>query len=114
MDLPRLHGIVPPAAHPAEPDGSIDEAALARLVEFQIGAGVHGLWVLGTTARFDLLPDDRQRRVAEVVAEVDRRAGPAGPQRLRHGDRPDPGPRRRCSTTCPTTITRSCRPGISR
>jgi 4-hydroxy-tetrahydrodipicolinate synthase len=69
MDLPRLHGIVPPLPTPLHEDESIDEASLTRLVEFQLSAGVHGLWVLGTTARFDLVPDDRQRRVAEVVAE---------------------------------------------
>jgi dihydrodipicolinate synthase/N-acetylneuraminate lyase len=69
MDLPTLHGIIPPLATPLKPDGSLDEKALACLVEFQIGAGVHGLWVLGTTARFDLLPDAVHRRVAEVVAE---------------------------------------------
>lgn len=68
MELPRLHGIVPPLATPLKADGSLDEAALARMVDFLIGAGVHGLWVLGTTARFDLLTDDRQRRVAEIVA----------------------------------------------
>ena len=68
MELPHLHGIIPPLATPLKTDGSLDEAALARLVEFQIKAGVHGLWVLGTTARFDLLTDERQRRVAEVVA----------------------------------------------
>ena len=70
MDLPRLHGIIPPLATPLKPDGSLDEAALARLVEFQIGAGVHGLWVLGTTARFDLLTDATMRRIAEIVAQV--------------------------------------------
>ena len=68
MDLPRLHGIIPPLATPLTLDGSLDEPALARLVDFQIAAGVHGLWVLGTTARFDLIADDRQRRIAEVVA----------------------------------------------
>ena len=68
MDLPRLHGIIPPLATPLKLDGSLDEEALSRLVEFQIGAGVHGLWVLGTTARFDLLTDSMHRRVAEVVA----------------------------------------------
>jgi dihydrodipicolinate synthase/N-acetylneuraminate lyase len=70
MDLPRLHGIIPPLATPLKLDGSLDEKALARLVEFQIGAGVHGLWVLGTTARFDLLTDAQHRRIAEIVAEV--------------------------------------------
>lgn len=65
MSLPRLHGIVPPLPTPLSPDESIDLAAVERLVEFQITAGVHGLWVLGTTARFDLVPDADQRLVAE-------------------------------------------------
>ena len=70
MDLPRLHGIIPPLATPLKTDGSLDETSLAKLVEFQIKAGVHGLWVLGTTAKFDLLTDARQRRIAEIVANV--------------------------------------------
>ena len=70
MDLPRLHGIVPPLATPLKPDGKLDDEALAKLVEFQINAGVHGLWVLGTTAKFDLLTDATQRRVAEVVSST--------------------------------------------
>jgi 4-hydroxy-tetrahydrodipicolinate synthase len=72
MDLPRLSGIVPPLATPLKPDGSLDESALAHLVDFQVEAGVDGLWVLGTTAKFDLLTDATHRRVAEVVAEANR------------------------------------------
>jgi dihydrodipicolinate synthase/N-acetylneuraminate lyase len=70
MDLPRLHGIVPPVPSPLLPDESIDVDALARLVEFQLKAGVHGLWILGTTARFDLLTDARLRDAAEVAASA--------------------------------------------
>jgi len=70
MDLPHLHGIVPPLPTPLCKDESIDTEALARLVDFQIQAGVHGLWVLGTTARFDMVPDPRQRLVAEVVSRA--------------------------------------------
>ncbi len=69
MALPRLHGIVPPLPTPMNDEGELDTDALRRLVEFQIRAGVHGLWVLGTTSRFDLLPDDFQREMAEVVVE---------------------------------------------
>jgi dihydrodipicolinate synthase/N-acetylneuraminate lyase len=68
MDLPRLHGIVPPLPTPLLADESIDVEALRKLVEFHVGAGVHGLWILGTTARFDLLPDPAQRLVAETAA----------------------------------------------
>jgi 4-hydroxy-tetrahydrodipicolinate synthase len=70
MNQPLLHGIVPPLATPLRPDESIDADALGGLVEFQLEAGVHGLWILGTTARFDLLGDDAQRQVAEVAAEA--------------------------------------------
>jgi dihydrodipicolinate synthase/N-acetylneuraminate lyase len=73
MDLPRLHGIVPPLPTPLNADESIDLGALDHLVDFQLSAGVHGLWILGTTARFDLIPDARWRRIAEVAA--DRAAG---------------------------------------
>lgn len=70
MDLPHLHGIVPPMATPLVDDGrSLDEPGLNRLATFLLDSGVHGLWVLGTTARFDLLPDRLHRRVAEIVAE---------------------------------------------
>jgi dihydrodipicolinate synthase/N-acetylneuraminate lyase len=68
MDLPPLHGIVPPLPTPINDDETIDTRALAHLVDFQIKAGVHGLWILGTTARFDLIPDPRQRLVAETAA----------------------------------------------
>jgi len=68
MDLPRLHGIVPPLPTPLNADESIDLGALDHLVDFQLSAGVHGLWILGTTARFDLIPDARWRRIAEVAA----------------------------------------------
>jgi dihydrodipicolinate synthase/N-acetylneuraminate lyase len=70
MELPRLHGIVPPVPTPLLADEAVDVTALARLIEFQIAAGVHGLWILGTTARFDLIPDDQQRTVAGVAAEA--------------------------------------------
>jgi 4-hydroxy-tetrahydrodipicolinate synthase len=70
MDLPRLHGIVPPLATAFKPDESIDIASYEAFIEHQIKAGVHGLWVLGTTGRFDLIPDDNQRVVAQTAVEV--------------------------------------------
>ena len=68
--LPHLHGIVPPLPTPLLADDSLDVSALRSLIQFQIKAGVHGLWVLGTTARFDLLTDAIQRESAEVAAEA--------------------------------------------
>ncbi len=68
MDLPRLHGIIPPLPTPLRSDETIDAEALGHLVDFQIKAGVHGVWILGTTARFELIPVARQRQVAELAA----------------------------------------------
>ena len=59
-----LRGIVPPLPTPLTDDEGIDLEALNRLVDFHIRAGVHGLWILGTTARFDLIPDGRRREIA--------------------------------------------------
>jgi 4-hydroxy-tetrahydrodipicolinate synthase len=70
MDPPRLYGIIPPLPTPLRGDETIDTEALARLVDLQVRAGVHGLWILGTTARFDLIPDARQRQLAEVAAQA--------------------------------------------
>jgi 4-hydroxy-tetrahydrodipicolinate synthase len=70
MTLPRLHGIVPPLPTPLLADGSVDAPGVEHLVEFQVSAGVHGLWVLGTTARFDMIPDSDQRIVAERSIEA--------------------------------------------
>lgn len=68
MESPPLFGIVPPLPTPLNQDESIDVPSLRHLIQSQIAAGVHGLWILGTTARFDLLPDARMREVAEVAA----------------------------------------------
>ena len=70
MNLPHLHGIVPPVATPLRDDGSLDGDSLDRLLRTQLKAGVHGLWILGTTARFDLLTDTLQRDIAERAAEL--------------------------------------------
>ncbi|GAC1469808.1 MAG: dihydrodipicolinate synthase family protein [Isosphaeraceae bacterium] len=70
MNLPPLHGIIPPLPTPLQQDESIDSGSLRRLIDGQIKAGVHGLWVLGTTARFDLLPDARHREIAEIAVNA--------------------------------------------
>ena len=70
MESAALHGIVPPLPTPLKADDSVDVAALERLADFQLRAGVHGLWVLGTTSRFDLLRDEQWDLVAEAVATV--------------------------------------------
>jgi len=64
-----FRGIIPPIPTPLSSDESIDGAAVRRVVELNLAAGVHGIWVLGTTGRFELVTDGEQRRMAEQVAE---------------------------------------------
>lgn len=45
----KYHGAVVPLVTPFTAQGMLDEAALRRLVEAQVAAGVEGVFVLGTT-----------------------------------------------------------------
>jgi 4-hydroxy-tetrahydrodipicolinate synthase len=66
-----LHGIVPALITPLDDGGRVDESSVQSLVEFQVGAGVHGLLVLGSTGEGPLLPvDEKVRLVRATVAAV--------------------------------------------
>jgi 4-hydroxy-tetrahydrodipicolinate synthase len=68
MDLSHLHGIFPPMLTPLDENQRIDHASLASLVDYLIGEGVHGIWVMGTTGEFACFdPDERESAVATAV-----------------------------------------------
>lgn len=71
----RLRGVVVPMLTPLQPDGEIDEESLARHVDHLVRAGVHGVFVLGTTGEFPFLTDARRDvAVRATVAAVAGRA----------------------------------------
>ena len=70
MSTAPLRGIIPPLPTPLTADERLDEQAFARLVAFHLEAGVHGLWILGTTSRFDQITDGDSRRIAEIAVEA--------------------------------------------
>jgi 4-hydroxy-tetrahydrodipicolinate synthase len=49
---------------PMRADGAVDEAALERFVDWQIGEGTHGLVPVGTTGESPTLTHEEHRRVA--------------------------------------------------
>ena len=52
-------------------DGSIDYEALGRFVEFQIGSGINGLVVMGTTGENATIePEDQKKVIAYTVEKV--------------------------------------------
>ena len=69
-----LKGSMPALVTPFEPDGStVDEDALARLVDWQIEQGSSGLVPVGTTGESPTLTHDEHKRVVELT--VRRAAG---------------------------------------
>jgi 4-hydroxy-tetrahydrodipicolinate synthase len=64
------HGVVPPLCTPLTPDGDLDVPSLERLVGFLLDAGVHGLFVTGSTGEVAYLPDDLRYRALEVAVSV--------------------------------------------
>jgi 4-hydroxy-tetrahydrodipicolinate synthase len=65
----KLHGIIPPAVTPMTADEEIDLPRLRATLDRLLAAGVHGLFVLGTTGEFYALdPAEKQAIIAETVA----------------------------------------------
>src|SRR5258708_6782480 len=71
MEPARLHGIFVPMLTPLAADESVDVDSVRRLVDFLVGAGVHGIWAMGTTGEFAALTEaERARGVAATVEQV--------------------------------------------
>lgn len=84
-----LRGIVTPILTLYDESDEIDEAALRRLVRYQIDNGASGLFALGSSSEFALLTDAERRRTAEVIVDEMAGAGPClmgtiaeGPERV--------------------------------
>lgn len=63
-------GIVPPLCTPMTESFEVDTQSLQRLIEFQLAAGVHGLFVLGSTGETAFLTDEQRATVLEVVVHT--------------------------------------------
>ncbi|MEW2167777.1 dihydrodipicolinate synthase family protein [Streptomyces sp. NPDC007084] len=69
MTLPApLTGVVPPVCTPLTPDGEVDVPSLVRLIDHLMDAGVHGLFVLGSTSEVAYLTDRQRWLVVETAA----------------------------------------------
>lgn len=68
-DLARLRGSIPPVVTPFRA-GQVDYEAYARLLEFQVDNGSHGVLVNGTTAEPSTLTVSERNRLVDVAVEV--------------------------------------------
>ena len=67
--LDRLKGSIPPLVTPFR-DGEVDYDAYARLVDFHIKNGSHGVLVNGTTAEPSTLSVEERNRLVDVAVQV--------------------------------------------
>lgn len=67
--LNRIKGSIPPLVTPFR-DGEVDYKAYARLVEFQVENGSHGILVNGTTAEPSTLDVEERNRLVDVGVET--------------------------------------------
>jgi 4-hydroxy-tetrahydrodipicolinate synthase len=69
LDLERLKGSIPPLVTPFAA-GAVDYDAYARLVEFQVARGSHGILVNGTTAEPSTLTVVERNRIVDVAVKT--------------------------------------------
>ena len=65
----KFQGTATAIITPFQNDGSLDEPALRRFVEFQIKGGVEALVPVGTTGENPTLNPEEQKRVIEIVMD---------------------------------------------
>jgi len=70
----KIAGIIPPVVTPFMPNEDLDLPRLKQHIDWQIQAGVHGIFVLGTTGECCSLDErEKQQVIATAVAHVNKR-----------------------------------------
>jgi 4-hydroxy-tetrahydrodipicolinate synthase len=69
-DPATIRGSIAPVVTPFKADGSFDEPAFERLIEWQIERGSHGISVTGTTGEPSSLSLEEREHVVEVAART--------------------------------------------
>jgi 4-hydroxy-tetrahydrodipicolinate synthase len=63
-----LAGVFPVLATPFNPDGTPDEAGLAAIARYVIGAGADGVVFPGVASEYEMLTPEERTRLSDVVA----------------------------------------------
>ena len=62
-------GIIPALVTPLDGQGNLIEESLRKIIDYTLEAGVHGVFVLGSTGEIYGLTDKQKQRVMEVTVE---------------------------------------------
>ena len=65
-----LKGSFPPLVTPFKEDGSVDYDTYAKLVEFQVKGGTHGIVVTGTTGEPSILTTDERIELVKIAVST--------------------------------------------
>lgn len=66
----KFRGVIPPVVTPLTDAGELDVESLRRSLERMIQAGVHGLFVLGSSGEVVFSTDQRRREIIEASLEI--------------------------------------------
>ncbi|AXB42269.1 dihydrodipicolinate synthase family protein [Amycolatopsis albispora] len=69
MTATQFAGVIPPLCTPLHDDWTVDTASFRRHIDAQLTAGVHGIFVLGSSGEVPFLPDAHRRVVLETAVE---------------------------------------------
>ena len=62
-------GVIPALVTPINEQGDLMEDALRRVIDYTIGGGVHGVFVMGSTGEIYALDFEQQKRAIEITVE---------------------------------------------
>src|SRR5690606_19120043 len=69
-EMPLFTGVVPPVVTPLNADFTVDYASFTRVLENLIDAGVHGLFVLGSTSEVVFHDSETRQAIVEHAIKV--------------------------------------------
>ena len=70
----KFEGIMPALVTPLDENGKVNEKVTRELVEYQLGQGAYGFYVLGSTGEGLLLTEEERMKMCEiVVSQVNKR-----------------------------------------
>lgn len=70
MDRNQFRGVFTALVTPMDENLELDTSSLVRLVEYQIGQGIHGFYVGGSTGEGFILTTEERMKVLEIVVEA--------------------------------------------
>ena len=66
----QLHGVLPPVVTPLDSEERLDEAGLERQLDRLLAAGVHGIYLLGSTGEGPALREAERQRSIRRAAQI--------------------------------------------